>query len=268
MDRYFELKRILDNEEVISNEVFISAYDLKEIILEKLKDLYEIIHVDKAIEKINKKENIVSNIYNRLSFLFNDLKNEKRFNLKSIELTSDDKIIIISFSLKNLWNEHYTYFDIIKLRKSNELLFKETTSLRPIALPRTLKVNEKKFISENFEYINKVIETLEFFHDQYGINVFCNKIKLKNDLLKSNDYFSLKIDLSLDKIIDIKVKEKDKDFKENVKEEVCKTFIEDNYNDLLKRIYIEISSLNKTYQEIINIKNKKKVKVVNEFIPH
>jgi len=243
-----KLDEILTSDEIKYDGAYISAYDLKNMINNKLKYLFEIIEKEETtIENINyQKRNIVQKILNlrktvELDKIFLDTKIDE--NCPKIEFLFQR----YSYDQRQdcIVTEFYNAIIVFKSKESNEIKF--------ISVEQDKQEESKKFVNQNMLYISNILNAMEYYNEKYNITFSFNNINAQDQTFNFKNFnVNFNINHSLDiYITPIEKNLKGAFYKNWLTKENLIDYTNRNQDELLKRIPININELNSFYKQIV-----------------
>lgn len=245
-----ELDEILNSDEIDYNGTYISAYDLKYMINNKLKYLFEIIAKEETVMKsINyQKRNIIQKI----------LRLRRSIELDGIYLNTEieencQKIVFLfqHYSLSRnqeyIETEFYNSIIAFKSKDSND-------EVKFISTEKDKQEESKKFVNQNILYITDILNAMEYYNEKYNITFSLNNINVQNQIFKFKN-FNIIFDIGQSLNIYIMPTSQDLNnsfYKNWLTKENLTDYINRNIDELLKRIPINIYELNPFYRQIVN----------------
>lgn len=232
-----ELDNILNSDEIIYDGKTISAYELKNIITDEFRDMYDI-YSKKAIKDINEKNaNLINKITNRKI---------KEINIYTDSERNWQKINFI-ITCESFISTSFHSFSICKKTQKDKVFFEFIPS---DDVP-------KKFLKENFEYIINILNKMEYYNTYFGINF--GNLYMKSHLLNQNfnyGIFNIRYILSSKPKLTITPINYELNSLFNLTwltKECLSTYTHKNIDELTKRIPIKIDELNPLLKKIVNL---------------
>ncbi len=252
MNQYEEflekIKEYFAYDEVVSDGVIISAYDLINILREKMKELHSIIYDDK-----NYFVDLIEKFYTRQETYGVFFKKKRNVSLAKVDFISQTfqqghSEFYVSLKDINYEKIDYDSLSICKDNGTEELYFRENYGV------------DKAFVEQFQDLILSDFEKLEEFYSLFQLtNPGINKIPSDSCIKEEISDGFLKIVISYD-VYGIFIRniaiEKQVDFdniyaREWVNYESLKDYVNSHSEELLKRIPINILNLKSTTQKII-----------------
>lgn len=230
-----EIDKILNSNEVTYDGTYISAYELKNIISDELKNLYQIFDNETNIVKSINKKNLISKLFNtqnlpKLDYICFETKEKGHQEMDFV------------------FKERNNYTKVIRINKmpKNDNLFFNYDKITE---------KERNFVMKNIIYIINTFNIIEYYYENFEINIAPNYIK--SDINQDFEYSILNISYKFQNspkiIISLSNKELNKTFNTDwLSRENLKNYTYKNINELLKRIPIKVEELNNSYQKIVN----------------